>query len=310
MTSAAGMRWIGPTVTVVLAAAMLAGTPRPAAAQLSFGVSSFSIETSTSQAGAHADVTTSFMLNENATKSPVGQLKDVEVELPPGIIGNPQAIPKCSQYEFSIFRCLPAAQVGVIAPTFVVPEGGSETQVKVPIPLFNLAPSPGRVATFGATLLFVKIIVQVVVRQDGTYGLTARISDLSTLIPVIGSALTLWGVPADPSHESLRFNQFGTVGPLAAGTPPAAFMTNSTDCTSGPLSAVLRVDSWQNPSDIATRTATLAPPTGCELLRAAPAVAVTPETTRRDTPSGYEIDLEVPQNEEPYGLATPDLRTI
>jgi hypothetical protein len=310
MSGASRTHWGRLVGAVALTAATLAVAAGPAGAQPAFGVSSFNVETSTPQAGAHADVTTAFMLNENPDKSAVGQMKDAEVELPAGITGNPRAIPKCSQYEFSTFSCLPAAQVGVIAPTFVVSEGEGKTQTKVPIPLFNTTPSPGKVATFVASILLVKITVQVELRQDGTYGLTARIDDLSTLVPVIGASLTLWGVPADPSHEAQRFNELGTKTSLPAGVAPAPFMRNSTDCASGPQNAVLRVDSWQNPGSFVTQTAAVAPPTGCELLRAAPTIAVTPETTRHDSPAGYAIDLAVPQDEEPEELATPALRAI
>jgi hypothetical protein len=170
------------------------------------------------------------------------------------------------------------------------------------IPLFNLQPSPGHVATFGASLLVATILVQVDARPDGQ--LVATIDEVSTLLPLEVSTLTLWGVPADPSHDSLRCNQFGFgCGPSSA--PPAPFTTYPTDCDGPPLETGLSVESWEGQS--ATSTATLPTPTGCEALELSAGLHVIPHTTQRDTPSGYEIDLEVPQNTEPYGLATPDL---
>ena len=72
------------------------------------------------------------------------------------------------------------------------------------------------------------------------------------------------------------------------------------------------MDSWQNPgrfnadgtpdfSDPAWASATSeAPPvTGCNLLRFEPSLSVQPETTAADTPTGLDVDLKVPQNEEP-----------
>jgi hypothetical protein len=171
-----------------------------------------------------------------------------------------------------------------------------------PIPLFNLQPSPGHVATFGASLLVATILVQVDARPDGQ--LVATINEVSTLLPLEVSTLTLWGVPADPSHDSLRCNQLGSgCGPSSA--PPMPFTTYPTDCEGLPLETGLSVESWEGQS--ATSTATLPTPTGCEALELSAGLHVIPNTTQRDTPSGYQIDIKVPQNTEPYGLATPEI---
>ncbi|HYM55003.1 MAG TPA: hypothetical protein VES97_06550, partial [Solirubrobacteraceae bacterium] len=69
-------------------------------------------------------------------------------------------------------------------------------------------------------------------------------------------------------------------------------------------------DSWQRPEPLGSfgleeEVAALA---GCEHLSFSPRVAVTPETTQAGSPSGYTVDIHVPQNEDPTGLATPDLK--
>jgi hypothetical protein len=51
-------------------------------------------------------------------------------------------------------------------------------------------------------------------------------------------------------------------------------------------------------------------PVGCEQLSIAPSVSVKPETTERDTPSGYDIDLGYPIDEQPFDLATPPLHGV
>ncbi len=346
----------------------------PALARAQFGISSFTSTTSSTQAGGHPDFTAAFALDTEALGNPVGQLRTATVALPPGFIGNPQAIEKCSQEDFQELHCATSTQVGVLDGAFVVCHGIStplqaeaepgastitvsstaglcaaepnntitigtgasaesariayvlsETTLALktplehkhlagetvthlaqtaaaPIPLFNLQPSPGHVATFAASLLVATILVQVDARPDGQ--LVATIGELSTLLPLEVSTLTLWGVPADPSHDSLRCNQLGSgCGPSSA--PPAPFTTYPTDCEGPPLETGLSVESWEGQS--AKSTATLPTPTGCETLQLSAGLRVIPNTTQRDTPSGYEIDLEVPQNTEPYGLATPDL---
>jgi len=52
----------------------------------------------------------------------------------------------------------------------------------------------------------------------------------------------------------------------------------------------------------------LPPTTGCEQLAFAPSIALSPETTQASSPSGYTVELHVPQNMDPTALATPDLR--
>ena len=360
--------------TIAFAVGAVVFCAAPALARAQFGISSLTATTSGTQAGGHPDLTAAFALNTEALGNPLGQLRTATVTLPPGFIGNPQAIEKCSQEDFQELHCATSAQVGVLDGAFVVchgistplqaeaepgastitvastaglcaaepnntitigtgasaetariayvlsettlalktplehkhPAGETVTHLAqtavAPIPLFNLQPSPGHVATFGASLLIATILVQVDARPDGQ--LVATINEVSTLLPLEVSTLTLWGVPADPSHDSLRCDQLGSgCGPSAA--PAAPFTTYPTDCDGPPLEAGLTVESWEGQS--ATSTATLPTPTGCEALELSAGLHVIPNTTQRDTPSGYEIDLEVPQNTEPYGLATPEI---
>jgi hypothetical protein len=360
------------TIAFAVGAVVFCVVPAHALAQ--FGIASFATTTSSAQAGGHPDLTAAFALDTEALGNPVGQLRTATVTLPPGFIGNPQAIEKCSQEDFQELHCGAAAQVGVLDGAFVVCHGIStplqadaepgastiivsstaglcaaegentitigtgasaetariayvlsETMLALqtplehkhlaeepvthiaqtaaaPIPLFNLTPTPGHVATFGASLLLATFLIQVDARSDGQ--LVATITEVSTLLPLEVSTLTLWGVPADPSHDSLRCNQFASdCGPSSA--PPTPFTAYPTDCESPPPTTGLSVESWEGQS--ATSTTTLPIPTGCEALQLSAALHVIPDTTQRDTPSGFEIDLEVPQNTEPSGLATPDL---
>src|SRR3977135_63771 len=80
-----------------------------------------------------------------------------------------------------------------------------------PVPLFNMTPDPGHVATLSGTFLFVTITVEVDLRPPGSTPcdssscqLVGTLSSASTLLTLEGSSLTLWGVPGDPSHDSQR----------------------------------------------------------------------------------------------------------
>ena len=48
--------------------------------------------------------------------------------------------------------------------------------------------------------------------------------------------------------------------------------------------------------------------TGCERVPFDPSLTVAPDAIEADTPSGYELDLNVPQPEDPEGLASADLK--
>jgi hypothetical protein len=350
----------------------------PSVAHAQFGIASFTTTATTAQAGAHPDLSLEFRLDTEALGNPAGQIANASIGLPPGVVGNPQAVERCSTEAFERLTCSPASQIGVLDAssafcrgvgtplevrakvgatrlsventsglgrcevnrTITIGTGASaETDhiaslptatavrlttplqkahvagepvthiaelVSVPIPLFNLQPSPGRVATFGARQLGGSpILAQVGLRADGQ--LTVALSGLATPPPIVAASVTLWGVPADPSHEAQRCTRPGHPCDPSTETP-VPFMTNPSDCTRAPLESTLHVESEQGQS--AANAATLAPPTGCEQLEMSPSIAVATDTTQRDTPAGYEIDLKVPQEEAPDGIATPDLRDV
>lgn len=202
--------------------AMLAGLAFATAAQAqegSFGITSFAVSPSSPQAGAHADLHTEFMLHTNEQGEPEGQLKNVLIRLPPGIVGNPRSVPRCTPGEFELYDCEPPAQVGVMTLFYKI---GSEPSDRVTVPVYNLTPSPGHLATFAASLLFAKIVLQTDLSKDGTYALEVSIHDLSTAIPIAGTSLTLWGVPAASTHD-LERSRTELGGPQPIYGPPNEF---------------------------------------------------------------------------------------
>jgi hypothetical protein len=94
------------------------------------------------QAGAHPDATASVALNAYPNGSPVDNVKDARVALPPGFLGDPLAVPACSRDAFTatyaasgnevaiVDGCPVASQVGVA--TLVI-EGGSRAEPTVPV---------------------------------------------------------------------------------------------------------------------------------------------------------------------------------
>ncbi len=298
-------------------------------AQADFGIQpgSFTAEATDSsgnldtQAGGHPyQATTSFSFNTKAEAGgeiPDDLAKDVVAELPPGFVGNPQAISTCTEAELvGAFgkACPPASQVGTS--TLDVAAGSGPTAYRYPggltVPVYNLTPGPDQPGLFGFVIMGNVIHLAATARTDSDYGLTVTVPNVSQQMTLYGSTLTFWGAPADPSHDAKRgvtcYGTFFCVGtPQSAGIAPRPFLTNPTDCSVVPVTT-MRVDSWQNPGDFKSATATSPAPTGCSKLAFEPTISVKPDSPRAGAPAGYTVNLKLPQQETPDGLATPALR--
>jgi hypothetical protein len=299
------------------------------------------------QAGRHPyEQTVTFKLNtltnSHGQAYPAGgDAKNAVVNLPAGFAGNPNATPYCSaavlQHDHT---CPHDTVIGVARVYFDVPNSENVLIDVLPafVPVYNVAPSRGELALFGFFVgrdINLVTLIHVRVRSTGDYGLTATVTDISQVSEVIESAVTLWGVPADHGHDPLRgshdngggclseLEENGKVstGSCPSDTPPRPFLTNPTECGGQPLTSTLNIDSWQNPGLLTasdepvlsdpnwlTATAGSPPLEGCERLVFNPSLSVTPETSAVDSPTGLNVDVHVPQSEDPSALATPDLR--
>jgi len=290
--------------------AALAALAPVAHADTPFGFASLQTTVSSDQAGGHPDLTTIVHFNSEPNFAALdGRDKDLVVTLPAGFLGNPNAVPECPVSELltSGGVCDPASQVGLLT-LFFLTEPGSPPSPTV-LPVYRIAAQPGHAASFASVALIPTVLINADIGPDGGYRLTTTIHDASDAIPLEGSELDFWGVPADPVHDPDRFGP-GFVQGASAGTPPKPFMIYPSDCSSGSLVTTAKADSWENPGVFQTTTTSLPQPTGCDNLSMSPTLQVAPETTQTDSPSGYEVDLNVPQNDEPFGLATPPLREV
>lgn len=253
---------------------------------------------------------------------PDHQAKDVIVELPPGFVGDPTAVPRCPEAQFEagvqMGECPDDSQVGVA----VVRRGGLVT-MPMYVRIYNLHPGPGSPARFGGRLMgtgpAATIMLDAKVRTGGDYGLTMVSKNIPTSLAVTGVDMTFWGVPTDSAHDAERGQCyqgfFGPSGELCpVNTERRPFLTMPTRCDAGPLSTKIAVNSWDIPGAWAQATldhdvnGVPMQVTGCEKLRFTPSVSVRPDTTAPATPAGFAIDLTVPYNKGANELATPALR--
>ena len=331
------MATVGLPVTV-------SSTPAPFGIQPGSLIAEFndSDGSSFTQAGGHPyALTVAFSLNSeippcnNAVELcsanplvPSATVKDVIVDLPPGVAGNQLAVPQCSPVGLSGASCPGSSQVG--ASHVAVAGIGVATQPAI----FNVQPENGHTNELGLVPLGALPIHLVnSVRTDSDYGIrstTARIPQSPA--ELLGQSLQVWGTPADPTHDYLRVLQGWDASPSpvgegghSSGLPPTSFLTMPSQC-GVPLQFKVILDSYEHPgrldpatggpdlSDPNWKVSTVTGPamTGCELLQSFhPKLTVAPDTSQSDTPTGVTVDLTVPQGQgltDPNSLATPTLQ--
>jgi hypothetical protein len=267
----------------------------------------------------HSDTEFSFAVHPGSFGNEVDEeVKNVTVELPPGAIGNPEATPKCTAINISLTPMCPLdTQVGMISVYFDYTGG-----VPYNYPLFNLKAPDGKAALFGFEYLENLTYIEATVRSGADYGINATTHKIKQVFPIEKVHVSIWGVPADSSHDRLRgISCTGDVedpGACSGGTsvegPREPFFTNPTRCTS-PLLTTLWADSWANQgaysrADFLSHNNAGDPQgfSGCDQLDFKPTIEARPTTNVADSPSGLDFKLNIPQNEDPDGSATAQLR--
>jgi hypothetical protein len=284
-------------------------------AGVNFGFESVGAEETTAVAGLHPDMTTSFVLNhqeiEGAPKSS-GRVEEVSVALPPGLVGDPTAFPRCSTGDFNALgNCPTASQVGIVKThPSELPEALE--------PLYNLQP-PNRnvIARFGFYAVIYPIYIDVSVRTGSDYGVTATVHDASGQAALISAATTLWGIPADPSHDEQRLTTLEALfcntaclapeGRRPSGlTPPKPFLSNPTACEEQEVGFTAMT--YQLPGQVFTAQAPLPPTTKCANLSFQPSLQIEPASHQAGAPTGLSAILRIPQNDAVSLPATSAMR--
>jgi hypothetical protein len=251
-----------------------------------------------------------------------GDVKDIRVALPPGLVGNPTAASRCAAQQFT--AQIPVQVGGAVFARNDCPDGSAVGLVIVqqlegrggitPAPLYNLAPPKGMPAQLGFQVLGSPFYIDTRVRTGGDYGITAELRNVSEARRVTAARVTVWGVPSDPSHNSLRGSCIQDVpglpfsgGSCEAGVTPKAFFRLPSSCAL-PLNTEASFDTWTDPGGFVGATSTAPAPDGCAPLDFSSTISAQPTTSVADSPSGLRFTLHVPQNEDPGGLAEADLK--
>ena len=311
-------------------------------AAVPFGIDSFTASVTSSlgepftQAGGHPfAASATFVFNYlpddvGHLRTAGGSPRDIETELPPGFVGDPQATPKCAAKTFSLRGqqpCPSDTAVGYVDFTYsevpIVagrpqPFGGyTEPRGFGSEPVYNLVPGPGHPAAFGfiGGVSEAHITLTAKVRSDGNYGITVS-SPYTTTPTVLAVSLTF--CESGVTFEGPVYASTESCAPTDAGATP--FLTNPANCSSVAPVTTLRANSYEDPADYVSETVPTGTNlignepnaesfvTGCDRLIFHPRLALSPQTSQADAPAGAMVRLKVPQPEEADTLATPELK--
>lgn len=293
------------------------------AAPSDFGLESITATLSTSKAGAHPDVFTSFAVRQDSSSAPnefglhdsFAATRDIRIELPPGLIGNPNAVAQCtvSQLQLSMAEaegegCPNASQVGV---SKIYAYGLTSVLSE---PVYMMEPPGGDVvARLGLIAGTFPTFIDVEARPERNYSLTATLNQVSGQQRLIKAETTLWGVPASPGHNTERQSpKEAFLGATSSpsrppGGPQLPFLYNPTSCGAAQQVGIA-ADSYAEPGRFSPVSTELPPTVGCEELDFNPALSIQPTSHEAGAPTGLDADLTIPQEESALGRATSQLR--
>ena len=181
-----------------------------------------------------------------------GDLRDLRIEEPPGLIENPSVVDKCTQALFNTPRqspfeeslsgesCPARSQIGTVA--MHTSFGGGQTRY---FGVFNLAPPPGAPSEIGFAPFGVPIALTPTIRgAEGSYGVTLALENISQRLNINAIELTIWGTPWSLVHNTQRGNCLNEADPedgwakcspgRPRNSPPLAYLTLPGDCSSPP----------------------------------------------------------------------------
>jgi hypothetical protein len=278
----------------------------PTSAFASFGINSFTVTARDSDgtiderpASHPFTLEVRLALNTDQEEEPEGVLREVQIDLPPGMIGNALAIPRCAlgDFEHGPPHCKGATQIGVLH-AVIAGLGLLNT------PIYNVAPSPGYAAAFGASLFEGSFVQQLRLSNAGA-GSSIRLSGtLPPDQPLVEAEEEIWGVPASPAHDQQRTcwiegEEF--LHGCPAGSTEQALLTLPGSCVA-PLRTTLTATSLGPPQETALATAfsrdaggNPQPLVGCESVPFDPRLTTSTDGAAL-VPTGLVVGVEVPQH--------------
>jgi len=288
--------------------AVVAATALAASASAAPVIAEYSVGSTNPAAGAHPDLIAKVALDEPGEPEVA---RDIKINLPPGLFGNPGAIFKCSSAEFVLNHCSPGTQAGLIS--LIANYEDDPNYVLGTVPVYNLETVGGETArlAFVAPTVNIPISIPITVRSDSDYGIDLNVRGIPQDVPLGLARLTIWGLPAAKSHDTQRFGRGEPGEPsgcegvldtscLAAPFPSAGkfvepYINNPSVCTGAPLPISISVVSYQDTGNSSEETASFPATTECETQKFDPVFKLGLTNTETDAPTGLDIQLQADQ---------------
>jgi hypothetical protein len=229
-------------------------------------------------------------------EEPVGSLKTVRVDLPPGLTVNPQATEQCTQAEFEgdpASSC-PGAAVGTSIVT------GSVLGHPSPLPLtatvYNIVPPHGEPARFGFHLAGNNIYLRADVAWESDFheGFTIDVPPVPLIEGLIlKNRLVFDGTAGNGTFITTPTTCFGEA---SSGSP---FKHVYSTWLLASSIAEEEDPSYDFPDDarppLESRIPPGTSPKECDSIPFDPSIEVDPNTAQTDSPSGAEVTVELPE---------------
>jgi len=296
---------LAATLSTLLCATAIWASASEAAEYEKFGIETATASLSTKQAGAHPDFITDFRFTTDEGH-PYAHPEDIDIQLPPGLVGNPQAFPRCTALQFGAnaveSHCPQDSQIGISEITL-----GGELGATLVEPVFNMeAPGNGVAARLGFFSHEFPTFLNIRLRPDD-HGLTVSVEGAFGAAPFIAANTTIWGVPASPAHDYERRTPREAAEETVpvkreSGLPEVPFMTNPTGCEAGRQISVA-ANTYQQPDVWPSKVAPFPDLSGCSLLKLRPQISLAPTTSQAESGAGLDVRLDLPTD----GLQSPNL---
>ena len=301
----------GASATTTVSDPMTVGS-----SQLGFGFSGWDTSfsnadgTSDTQAGSHPyEAMFALGFNEIVNEQGLselagGEVRNLDVDLPPGVFGDPNVTPQCKRAQLDGQQCPAQTQIGTDIIGWVAELGGGAGPF-FEVPVYNMVPPPGVPNEFALSVAGYHAFFDAGVSSGKGYGIVEHIDNLPQ-VKMDENVLILWGDPADPSHDLYRNAQSNGVVECrkgcSSGVPKRPFLTLPTSCAGPQEFTIHGLATWTDPNvnaeaNILTHDAggTSTGFSGCEHLSVDPSISAVPDTSFADTPAGLSVDVKVPQ---------------
>jgi len=272
-------------------------------------IESFSTTMSNAQAGGHPDLSTSFRLGSPGDPEVA---KDITINTPVGVFGNPSAVTQCSSVDFGLSKCPPNAQAGLI--TIRANYAGNPDHLLGTAPIYSVEPGAEEAARFSFIVptINIPISIPVSVRAATDYGLRFTVAGITQLIPVAAVDFTLWGFPGLTAHDAQRF-PMGSPGspagcpgladagclstPVASSLPVRPLTGNPSVCSGQSLPTTIDVTTYRDPGASSRASSSYPPIVDCDRTTFNPSAHAELTTAEADAPSGMDLRISAPQTQ-------------